>query len=132
MSPFQLPEQRGASPHRAHVLRPVTECNCVAARPGGEQQEVNDRSATQVNSIRPDTAVSPLGIDEAQTPSQGEGKPVALKGNVQQAMTGRVRWLEAERSEVLVQESERPVRKATAFIPDPSGRRTAGQESERP
>ena len=27
------------------TLRPVTDCNCVAARPGGEQQEVNDQSA---------------------------------------------------------------------------------------
>ena len=29
-----VPEQRGASPRRAYVLRPVTERNCVAARRG--------------------------------------------------------------------------------------------------
>lgn len=27
-----------------HALRPVTECNCVAARRGRKQQEVNDQS----------------------------------------------------------------------------------------
>jgi hypothetical protein len=32
---------------------PVTERNCVAARRGGEQQEVNDRSIGMTNSIRP-------------------------------------------------------------------------------
>jgi hypothetical protein len=26
------------------ALQPVTDCNCVAARRGGEQQEVNDQS----------------------------------------------------------------------------------------
>jgi hypothetical protein len=31
----------------------LTEGNCVAARRGGEQPEVNDQSVTQVNSIRP-------------------------------------------------------------------------------
>src|SRR4051812_1638212 len=48
-----VPDQRGASPLRACVLRPVTESNCAAARPGGEQLEVNGQSETQVNSIRP-------------------------------------------------------------------------------
>jgi hypothetical protein len=62
-----VPSQRGASPLRANVLRPVTEGNCVAARPGGEQLEVNDQSETQVNSIRPDGVASPLVIGEAQT-----------------------------------------------------------------
>jgi hypothetical protein len=76
----RVPEPRGASPLRAQVLRPVTECNCVAARPGGEQQEVNDRSATQVNSIRPDTAVSLPGIDEARTPSQRQGEARRAEG----------------------------------------------------
>ena len=37
--------QKGASPFQANVLRPVTESNCVAARQGGEQQEVKDQSA---------------------------------------------------------------------------------------
>jgi hypothetical protein len=27
-----------------YTLQPVTDCNCVAARRGGEQQEVNDQS----------------------------------------------------------------------------------------
>ncbi len=36
--------QRGARPLQAYALRPVTECNCVAKRRGGEQQEVNDQS----------------------------------------------------------------------------------------
>jgi hypothetical protein len=62
-----VPDQRGASPLRAYVLRPVTEGNRVAARPGGEQLEVNDRSETQVNSIRSDAAASLLGTGEVQT-----------------------------------------------------------------
>ena len=36
--------QRGGSPLQAGPLRPVTDCNCVAMRRGGEQQEVNDQS----------------------------------------------------------------------------------------
>ena len=83
-----VPDQRGASPLGAHVLRPVTDSNCVVARPGGEQLEVNDQSATKVNSIRPGMAASLLANDEAQTPSEiapgdrAEGKSAALKGNV--------------------------------------------------
>jgi hypothetical protein len=38
---------------------PVTNGNCVAARRGGEQPEVNDQPVTQVNPIRP-TAVASL------------------------------------------------------------------------
>ena len=34
----------GASPLQVCALRPVTDCNCVAARRGGKQQEVNDQS----------------------------------------------------------------------------------------
>jgi hypothetical protein len=36
--------QRGGSPLQVRPLRPVTDCNCVAVRRGGEQQEVNDQS----------------------------------------------------------------------------------------
>ena len=44
----------------------VTEGNCVAARRGGEQPEVNEQSVTIVNSIRP-TAVASLRVNgEAQ------------------------------------------------------------------
>ena len=39
----------------------VTESNCVAARRGGEQLEVNDQSVTQVNSIRLDRCGEPAG-----------------------------------------------------------------------
>ena len=48
------------------VWHPVTDGNCVAARRGGEQPEVNDQSVTQVNSIRPAVVVSLLGKGEAQ------------------------------------------------------------------
>jgi len=44
----------------------VTESNCVAARRGGEQLEVNDQSVTQVNSIRPIVVASLLEDGEAQ------------------------------------------------------------------
>jgi hypothetical protein len=47
-APLRAPEsvldRRGVSPLQAYALRPVTNCNCVAARRGGEQQEVNDPS----------------------------------------------------------------------------------------
>ena len=68
-----VPDLRGASPLRACVLRPVTESNCVAARPGGEQPEVNDQSETQVNSIRPDGMANPLAKGEARcSPDPGK------------------------------------------------------------
>ena len=35
--------QRSASLLQGYTLRPVTECNCVAVRRGGEQQEVNEQ-----------------------------------------------------------------------------------------
>jgi hypothetical protein len=63
---------------------PVTKSNCVAARRGGEQLEVNDQSVTQVNSIRPAVVASLLDTGEAQMthgPMQGaatamwSGKP---------------------------------------------------------
>jgi hypothetical protein len=62
-----VPGQRGESPLQVDALRPVTEGNCVAARRGGKQPEVNDQSATQVNSIRPARAASLLANGEAQT-----------------------------------------------------------------
>jgi hypothetical protein len=43
-----------------------TKGNCVAARRGGEQLEVNDQSVTQVNSIRPAVVASLLASGEAQ------------------------------------------------------------------
>ena len=43
-APASVRGQRGGSPLQAYALRPVTDCNCVAARRGGEQQEVNDQS----------------------------------------------------------------------------------------
>src|SRR5262249_46223814 len=82
--PFGAPQrthhQRVKVPPGPH-FRPVTECNCVAEgmnttmiswetckrwialrlyrRRGGEQQEVNSRSATKVNSIRPQGTTAP-------------------------------------------------------------------------
>src|SRR6266404_5605153 len=43
-APESTRRQRGASPLQVYALRPETECNCVAKRRGGEQQEVNDQS----------------------------------------------------------------------------------------
>jgi len=43
-APVSVRGQKGGSPFQAYALRPVTECNCVAVRRGGEQQEVNDQS----------------------------------------------------------------------------------------
>jgi hypothetical protein len=57
-------EQKGESPFQVDVLRPVTDGYRVIARWGGKLPEVNDRSATSVNSIRPDRLAS--------LPSKGE------------------------------------------------------------
>jgi len=88
-------DQGGASPLRANVLRPVTESNCVAARRGGEQQEVNDQSATRmsvmlikVNSIRPDVGGEPASQWRSPDPSEKDGEPRKLKGNVTKRSRG--------------------------------------------
>ena len=80
--------QRGVSPLQVNALRPVTERNCVLARGGGKHREVNDQSATKVNSIRPCLLASLLANGEART---GEIRtPVALKGSV--SKRPRDRW----------------------------------------
>jgi hypothetical protein len=76
--------QKGESPVQVDALRLVAERNCVAARRGGEYREANGRSATQVNSIRPDVSASLRPIGEAQT----ERKPVALRGSVSKRRRG--------------------------------------------
>src|SRR5690242_10491199 len=57
-APAKARHSRGESPRRVRALGPVTEGNCVAARRGGEQLEVNRRSATRVNPIRPTRAAN--------------------------------------------------------------------------
>jgi hypothetical protein len=79
--------RRGESPLQARALRPVTESNCVAARRGGKQLEVNEQSVTQVNSIRPCRPASLLVNGEART--DASRKPVALRGSVQKRRRGR-------------------------------------------
>ena len=49
---MKAPTQQGESPCQAGVPPSVTEGYCVAKRRGGELPEVNNRSETQVNSIR--------------------------------------------------------------------------------
>ena len=43
-APGRVCGQRGESPLQAYALRPVTDCNCVAVKRGGKQQEVTDQS----------------------------------------------------------------------------------------
>ncbi len=43
-APESVSDWRGGSPLQAYALRPVTNCYCVAARRGGELQEVSDPS----------------------------------------------------------------------------------------
>jgi hypothetical protein len=45
-APVSVLGQRGESPLQVDALRPVTERNCVLARGGGKQREVNDQSVT--------------------------------------------------------------------------------------
>src|SRR5258707_6979513 len=78
---------RGVSPLQARALRPVTDGNCVAARRGGEEPEVNVQSATKVNSIRPCRSASLRIQGEART---GETrKPTTLRGSVIKRSWGR-------------------------------------------
>jgi hypothetical protein len=61
-APVIASNQRGESPCRGVLASR----NCVGARRGGEQPEVNDQSVTRLNSIRPDVVVSLLPTGEAQ------------------------------------------------------------------
>ncbi len=68
--------------HAGVFWYPVTESNCVAARRGGEQLEVNDQSVTQVNSIRQAVVVSLLDNGETQVtlgPSIGGGHNLVVR-----------------------------------------------------
>src|SRR4051794_34450993 len=105
-APAKARHLRGESPRRVRALGPETENNCVAARRGGEQLEVNRRSATQVNPIRPAGAVSlPVG-GEPRT----ERKPVALRAR--RRRRGKRGWLGAERREGGAREAGRPDRRS--------------------
>ena len=117
-----VPGQRGASPLQVDALRPVTEGNCVAARRGGKQPEVNDQSATQVNSIRPARAASPLAKGEAQT---GANRlPPTLRGSVSKRWGGRGGgWRRNGPKARHMKQRD---------LPGPDGPRAAGQESEHP
>ncbi len=82
---------------------PVTKGNCVAARRGGEQPEVNNQSVTQVNSIRPTVVASLLLKGEAQmTQWLSEGGdhetrgPVSPTQETPETRRGGSRWLETE------------------------------------
>jgi hypothetical protein len=84
--------QKGASPFRADVLRPVTDGNCVAARQGGEQPKVNDQSVGD----ELDSAWC-LGEPASQWRSPDpQGKSAELKGNVSKRWQKGIRWLETE------------------------------------
>ena len=72
--------RRGASPLQVDVLRPVTESNCVVARRGGKQLEVNDQSVTVVNSIRPGCLASLPSYGEAQTSRETASVNIDLAG----------------------------------------------------
>jgi hypothetical protein len=94
---------------------------------------VNDWSATQVNSIRQRDVASLLAKGEAQ--SRRGDKLDELKGNVTKRRRDGTKWLEAERSEDLKRESERPVRgKRAVFMRrnQSAPKSRLGQESECP
>jgi len=122
--------QRGASPLQARALRPVTDGNCVLARGGGKQPEVNDQPVTKVNSIRPDRAASLLGNGEARTGMTR--KPATLRGSVSKRSRGRSGgWRRDGRTAEHMKQRDLPgsQRCSLSLI---RIRRAAGQESERP
>ena len=98
----------GESPRRVRALGPETESNCVAARRGGEQLEVNRRSATQVNPIRPAGAANLRLVVKPRT----EREPVALRAR--RRRRGKRGWLGAERREGGAREAGRPGRWSVA------------------
>ena len=93
-APESASGQRGESPLQANALRPVTECNCVAAMRGGEQQEVNDPVRRITNSIRPVCIGEPASERRSRDPQNG--RPVELRGSVQKRRRGHAGWLETE------------------------------------
>ena len=103
-APAKARHSRGGSPRRARALGLVTESNCVAARRGGEQLEVNPRSATKVNPIRPTGAASLRLVVKPGT----ERELVAPRA--QRRRRGRGEWLGAERREGGAREAGRPDR----------------------
>ena len=85
----------------------------MAARPGGEQPEVNDQSETQVNSIRPDAVASLLAKGEART--RASGKPDTLKGNVTKRCRGTSGgWSRNGRKAWCMNRRDLPVKRAGA------------------
>ena len=138
-APVSVFGQRGVSPLQVRALRPATERNCVLARGGGKQREVNDQSVTRVNSIRPCCAASLLGKGEARTGAIR--KPTTLRGSVSKRSWGRLGgWRRNGRTarhvtqgdldgtqagvhapsgteEPVVQESEHPYERGTRVMP---------------
>ena len=93
-APVSVFGRRGGSPLQVCALRPVTEGNCVAARRGGKQPEVKNRSAG-------DELDSACCCDEPaglwRSPLCGNtGKPVSLRGSVLKVWRGSRGWLEVE------------------------------------
>jgi len=113
-APVSVFGPRGGSPLQARTLRPVTERNCVAARRGGEQRDVNDQSATQVNSIRPCRAASLLGNGEARTGAIR--KSVTLRGSVQKRSRGRLGGWRRNGLDGQTHDTGRPARVQAEFI----------------
>ena len=71
-----LSERCKSAPY-VHVQYEV-DCNCVAARRGGEQQETNDQSVASANPIWPDVATSRRGTCEVQSRVEcSSGTPVS-------------------------------------------------------
>jgi len=121
--------RRGESPLQVCTLRPVTESNCVAARRGGEQLEVNDRSAAKANSIRPGLPASLLASGEART--DASRRPATLRGSVSKRSWGwRGGWRRNGRKAKHV--NQRELRGPVGVHCPRRTRRTAPQKSERP
>jgi hypothetical protein len=86
---------KGGSPLQASPLRPVTDCNCVVARRGGEQQEVKKSSVgTRTRFGRTDWRACDRKAKPG--PALRSGKPMTLKGWVRKRSWEAVRWLETE------------------------------------
>jgi hypothetical protein len=110
-SPYPYVRLKGCSIREVQVLsrpgsRPVTDDNCVAARRGGEQSEVNDPS---VREELDSAGVSgePASDCAKPRPRGNPGRSSELR-RAAKAMLETRRWLETEGSEDRARESGRP------------------------
>jgi hypothetical protein len=104
--------------HPRRTYRPVAGGNCADREAVWRATRGERAIRRQTNSIRPCCLASHRWTGEA--PTRANGKPLTLMVGVK-AMTGAVRWLEAESLEGEAHEVERPAREQGGASPPRRG-----------